>query len=63
MLQTVASLINDARVVIYDHNMFIIQAPDWVYYIFIVLIKNIFGCSFGLEVMPLLFFVFDEMAS
>jgi hypothetical protein len=26
MLQTVASLIDDARVVIYDRNMFILQA-------------------------------------
>jgi hypothetical protein len=28
MLQTVASLIEDARVVIYDHNMFTIQATS-----------------------------------
>jgi hypothetical protein len=31
MLQTVASLIDDARVVIYDHNMFIIQATGLLY--------------------------------
>jgi hypothetical protein len=32
MLQTVASLIDDARVVIYDRHMFIIRATDWQSY-------------------------------
>ncbi len=46
MLQTVASLIDDTRVVNYDHNMFIIQAENgsWLFLMEQRTLENVNNC-------------------